>query len=133
MTTATAQPLKLTREEREAWEPHLELMFPRKAMLRPGEVAEILGVDTKTVDRLFGTVPSRPETLRLLGIELNAGAGERQHRRILRDAAVLFYLARANYTPADFHRLMRGVLAQRSARELAVIQQMVGEELKRKL
>lgn len=129
--SAGANIIKLTEEEREAWQAHLGLVFPHKLMLRPDELTEPLGVDLRTVARLFERDATKPDKPWLQGIEFNASAGERTHRRIHRDAALLFYVNSANYHPSDFLKLVFDALEGRSPRELLIIQQRISELLRR--
>lgn len=129
--SAAANIIQLTPEEREAWQAHLDLAFPRKLMLRPDEVTAPLGIDARTVARLFERDATKPDKPWLQGIEFNGAEGERIHRRILRDAALLFYITSANYHPSDFLKLVFDVLEARSPRELLIIQQRIGELLRR--
>ena len=83
-----------------AWEPHLGTLFPRVPMLRPDQIAGPLGVDLRTVARLF-EVDDRPDAYRpwLKGIEFSAGdTGERKTRRFPRDNVILFWAHSANYS-----------------------------------
>jgi hypothetical protein len=125
MTTTAAKP------DLALWQEHLDYRLPRRAMLRPDEIGLFLGVDQKTVARIFGKkeVKLAPD---LMGIEFNGGSDERQHRRILRDSAILFYAAKANYTPDEFRARIVEVLSNCSLRDLVLIQHALGELLRRK-
>lgn len=114
-----------------AWRDHLESVFPRTTLLRPDQVATACGVDVVTIRRLFER-SDFDHAPNLMGIALNAAGGARTTRRILRDSAVLFYARRANYTPEEFLAQIGGVLANRSAAELAQIQLRIAEQIKRK-
>jgi hypothetical protein len=113
------------------WQEHLDYRLPRRAMVRPDEVGTFLGVDQKTIARMFGKkdVKLAPD---LMGIEFNGGGDERQHRRILRDSAILYYALKANYTPDEFRARIFEVLTNCSARDLVLIQQAIGELIRRK-
>ena len=123
----------LTAADRALWEPALGLVFPRKPMLRPDEVATALGVDLRTVARLF-EVDGRDLAKRpwLMGIEFNARDGERMSRRIPRDAAILFWAASANYTPAELLSLLLDVLDARTDAELLAVISRAQAILKRR-
>ena len=114
-----------------SWQEHLDYRLPRRPMLRPEEIGEFLGVDQKTVTRIFGkkAVKLAPD---LMGIEINGGTDERQHRRILRDSVILYYALKANYTPDEFRARLFEVLTNCSTRDLVLIQQAIGELLRRK-
>lgn len=110
---------------------HLDFLFPRGKMLRPEQVASGLGVDQVTVRRLFDRIDDT-KAPQLHGITLNAGAGERDTRRILRDSAILLYAARANYTPEEFLTRIAEVLGNRSHRELVRLHAYLGELVRSK-
>ena len=127
MSTGLKKPV--SKAEMEAWQASLGLVFPRKPMLRPDEVAAPLGVDQRTVARLFEVEVKGGETRPwLMGIEFNAGReGERMSRRIPRDAAILFWALSANYTPADLLTLLLDVLDARTDTELLAVIQRANE------
>ena len=125
----------ISKAEMEAWQPSRGLVFPRKAMLRPDEVAAPFGVDLRTVSRLFEVEQNRHGEVRpwLMGLEFNAGRkGERLSRRIPRDNAILLWAHSANYTPADVIALLFDVLEARTDAELLAIAQRANELLRRR-
>lgn len=115
-------PKQLTLAQKEAWQASLGLLFPNLPMLRPDQVAKPLGVDLRTVSRLF-EVDGRTDAKRpwLMGVEFNAGDGARMSRRISRDSAILFYALSANYEPAELLGLLLDVLENRTDAELLTI------------
>lgn len=114
-----------------AWQELLDFLFPRVPMLRPDQVALGLGVDLRTVARLFDR-PEDDTPPKLHGITINAAAGERDTRRILRDSAILLYAERANFTPEEFQARIAEVLANRSPRELLLLQARINELIRSK-
>lgn len=112
------------------WQEHLDGRLPGRPMLRPDEVALFLGTDPKTVARIFAKDVA--DAAPLMGITINAGRDKREHRRILRDSAILYWASKANYTPDEFRARIVEVLANCSARDLALIQAALGELLRRK-
>ncbi|MDF3058049.1 MAG: hypothetical protein K0R17_2264 [Rariglobus sp.] len=125
----------ITPAELDAWQASLGLLFPRKPMLRADEIAAPMGVDDRTIARLFEVeVKGRTGERRpwLMGIEFNAGVkDERMTRRYPRDAVILFYALTANYVPADLLQLLFDVLENRTPQELAAILQRCSELLRR--
>ncbi|HEY0966953.1 MAG TPA: hypothetical protein VGD88_06160 [Opitutaceae bacterium] len=113
-----------------AWQEHFDFVLPRREMLRAEEIGAALGVDARTVHRLFETYENGVP--RLLGHSINAGAGEREHRRYRRDSVILYLAERANYAPEDLRLRLLEVLGKQSLSELVLFQQAVGELIRRK-
>lgn len=107
------------------WQDHFDFLLPRKEMLRPDEVGVALGMDEKTIIRLF-------ESRRLRGHEVNAGMGHRQHRRYRRDSVILYLAETANYGPDDLRLQLLNILINQPVSELVLFQQAVGELIRRK-
>lgn len=119
-----------------AWQQHLDFLLPRAATLRTEQIAEAVGVDRRTVERAFeGPATDASGNLVrpwLLGFSINAAGGERFTRRIPRPAAVLWLAHCANYSdPAQFLDAITEVAASRSLPELVVLQQRIGELIRR--
>jgi len=105
------------------WQEHFDFILPRRELLRGDEVASALGVDTRTVHRLF-------DDAQLLGHELNAAAGERQHRRYRRAGVILLLSRRANYTPADLRHRLLEVIGTLSRADKALLHQSIAALLR---
>jgi hypothetical protein len=114
------------------WQEHLDFLFPRAPMLRPDQIATAFGIDLVTVRRLFERGPDDNRPAKLHGITINAAGGERDTRRILRDSALLLHMQRANYTPDEFLARIAEVLANRSPRELLLVQARIAELIRQK-
>lgn len=107
------------------WQEHLDFLLPRRELLRADEIANALGIDDKTVTRLF-------EARQLAGHEFNTARGERQHRRYRRDSAILWLAERANYAPAELRLKLLGILIKQPLSELVLFHQALGEQIRRK-
>ena len=107
------------------WQEHLDFMLPRRELLRADEIAKALGVDEKTVTRMF-------EARQIAGHEINTAKGERQHRRYRRDGVILCLAERANYAPADLRLKLLGILIKQPLSELVLFHQALGEQIRRK-
>lgn len=129
-----AHPKPLTAADRALWEPSLGLVFPRATTLRPDQVAAPLNVDQRTITRLFMRDGRPGETRRwLMGLEFTAGdKAERDHRRILRDSAILFWADRANYLPSDLLSHFLDVMENRTEPELLAVIARAHEILRRR-
>lgn len=119
---ATAHAPKIDLAE---WQDHLDFLLPRKELLRGDEVARAVGCDDRTVLRLF-------DDARLKGHDINAATGQRQQVRYRRSGVILFLAQRSNYTPADLRQRLIEVLSTLSTRELVLVQQAIGELIRRK-
>ncbi|HSI10391.1 MAG TPA: hypothetical protein VK961_00040 [Chthoniobacter sp.] len=107
------------------WQEHLDFLLPRRELLRADQIAGAIGVDEKTIHRLF-------DSATLHGHEVNAAKGERQHRRYRRDSVILFLADRANYAPADLRLKLLGILIKQPLSELVLFHQALGEQIRRK-
>jgi hypothetical protein len=106
----------------EAWQQQLDFLLPRRELLRPDEVAKALGCDARTVTRLF-------EDYRITGHELNAGAGQRQHRRIRRASVILYLAKRANYAPSDIRDRVAEIVCKLPRPDIALLHAALGQLL----
>jgi phosphoserine phosphatase len=97
---------------------HFAHMLPRKSLLRPLEVADVLRVTGKTVTAFV-------ENGRLCSHSLNAGAGERMHRRITRNSVALFLYQTKDYDAADYLAGVVGLLGKLSANELRTVREQM--------
>lgn len=123
-------PSEATQLDLSLWQEHLDERLPHRPMLRPDEVAKFLGIDQKTVARIFDKEVA--DAVPLMGITINGAADERGHRRILRDSAILYWASKANYAPDEFRARILEVLRNCSASDLLTIQQSIGELLRHK-
>lgn len=105
-----------------SWQESLDFLLPRKELLRPDEVAAALGLDERTVLRMF-------EEGRLHGHEFNAASGQRQHRRYRRASVILLLASRANYAPDDILARILEVIAQLPRSQKAALYQALGRAL----
>ena len=105
-----------------SWQEHFDFLLPRRPMLRPDEVATALGIDVRTVLRLF-------EEGKLLGHEYNAAAGERMHRRYRREAVILLLAKTANYAPSDLRNRVLEIISQLPRADKAAVYQALGRSL----
>ena len=105
-----------------AWQDHFDFLLPKKEFLRADEVARALGCDERTVQRLF-------DDAQLLGHELNAGTGERMHRRYRRASVILLLARRANYAPADLRIRVLELIAQLPRTDQVLLHQSLGRLL----
>jgi predicted DNA-binding transcriptional regulator YafY len=106
-----------------AWQDHLDFLLPRREYLRADEVASAIGVDERTVIRLF-------DDQRLMGHEINAASGERQHRRFRRSGVIIYLAKTANYEPSDFRARLYEVVDLMPAAEKALLYQRIGTQLR---
>lgn len=119
------------------WQQHLDFLLPRKPTLRTDEIAAAVGVDKRTVERAFDgpaidPVSGRPVRPWLFGFSINAGAGQRFTKRIPRECAILWLAHCANYDdPSQFLNALTEVAASRSLPELVILQQRIGELIRR--
>ena len=112
----------------------LDLLLPRKNYLRPGEVAEALNFDLKTVDHLFGRNEAGSASgAKLHGFDFVAnGDGSRPHKRIKRDSVICLLIQRSNYTPAEARARLLEVIEKLPLRELLLLQQALAQLIRRK-
>ena len=115
-------PAALQSTDLSAWQESLDFLLPRKELLRPDEVAGALGLDERTVLRLF-------DDAQLLGHEFNAAGGQRQHRRYRRAGVILLLAKRANYAPGDLRARVLEVIAQLPRADKALLYQALGRSL----
>jgi len=113
-----------------AWQEHFDFVLPKREMLRAEEIGVAIGVDARTVHRLFETYENGVP--RLLGHTFNAGSGEREHRRYRRDSVILYLAERANYAPEDLRLRLLEVVGKQSLADLVLMQQAIGELIRRK-
>ena len=107
-----------------AWQEHFDFLLPRREMLRGDEIAAAVGVDERTVMRLF-------DDAQLMGHEVNAATNLRQHRRYRRASVILWLAKGANYAPSDLRQRLLEVIANLPLSEKAIIHARLGELLKR--
>jgi hypothetical protein len=107
------------------WQGHLDFLLPNKELLRADEVAKALDCDERTILRLF-------DDARLIGHDINAATGQRQQVRYRRAGVILFLADRSNYTPASLRERLLEILFKLSLRELVLMQQAIGELIRRK-
>lgn len=108
-----------------AWQEHFDFLLPRKELLRADEVATALDCDERTILRHF-------EEGNLLGYDLNAGKGKRQQNRYRRDGVILLLAKRANYAPSDLRERLFEIIAKQPVTDLVLLQQALGELIRRK-
>lgn len=112
-----------------AWQDEISFLLPStKDLLRPDEVAEALGTDIRTVARLAETY-RRNGTPELLAFTLNAGQGQREHRRYLRNGVLLHLAASANFQPGDRAKRLVEVLHTCTPAEVAIVHQRAAQLL----
>lgn len=121
----------MSAQDLEAWQLRLDSRFPRVDMLRPDQVAKGLGVDDRTVARLFAP-DDRENRQWLMGIEFSSGDGKRMARRIPRECAILFFAHSANFKPDDFLELLLDVVDNLHPRERLLLQQRLAQLQARK-
>lgn len=114
---------KLPKVDATALQESLDFLLPRRELLRGDEVAKALGVDQRTLIRLF-------DDRKLLGHELNAAEGERQHRRYRRASVILYLAQTANYAPEDLRQRLIEVLEQLPTADKALIYQRLAAQLR---
>lgn len=105
-----------------AWRDHLGFLLPSKELLRPDEVATLLGCDSRTVLRLF-------DDSSLIGHDINAADRQRQQMRVRRDSLILFLAHRANYTPEDMQAKIIEVIAHQPVSVLLILQKNIREKI----
>lgn len=93
---------------------HFDHLLMQKSILRPAEVAKLLGVSDVTVIKYM-------EDGQLFGFAFNSGEGLRMTRRIPRQAVVLLLLKSRTYVTEDYLAGIVSLLATLSAAELALI------------
>jgi hypothetical protein len=108
-----------------AWQEHFDFLLPRKELLRADEVAKALGCDERTILRHF-------DEGKLHGHDINAGTGQRQQIRYRRDSVILFLASRANYAPSDLRDRLLEVMAKQPVTDLVLLQQALGELIRRR-
>lgn len=109
----------------------LDLLLPRRPYLRPGEVAQALRMDLKTVDNLFDPDARKKSGAILKGFSFEA-TGERPHKRIERASVILLLVQRSNYTPAEARARLLEVLETLPLRELVLLQAALADLIRRK-
>lgn len=106
------------------WQEHFDFLLPKKELLRGDEVASALGIDERTVIRLF-------EDQQLMGHELNAATNKRQHRRYRRASVILLLAKRANYVPTDLRQRLIEVILSLPTSDKTILYSRLGELLRR--
>jgi len=120
MASTTTTPTELV-----TWRDHLAFLLPNKELLRPDEVARVMGCDSRTVLRLC-------DDARLFGHNINAASEQRQQIRCRRDSLILFLARRANYTPADVQERIVEVISHQPPSTLVVLKQAIGELIQKR-
>ncbi len=108
------------------WRDHLDALLPRRPLLRADEIASAVGVNQRTIHRLFETY-DLSGLAALPGHSINSGTGKRAHRRYRRDGVILWLADTANYTPQDMRHRLISVMARQTLADLVLLQQALGE------
>ena len=96
-----------------------DFLLPAKATLRPEELAAILSVSERSIQRAFDC-----EELMGLGLNFTVGVkdGLISTRRIPRQCALIWLARHANYTPEDLEDRIAEILATQNSETLLRLQ-----------